>query len=237
MSNLAGGRVNQKLRTYNALVAAAAQLMREGKSFTVADVADFATVGRTTAYRYFPRVETLIAQASVHAIASAEQHNIDIALHHASSVEQRLQIAFENSDRSVNEHNYVYRTMLRLSLHGDNPQTGKQTRRSGVRKAVLDLAIGALRKQLGEKPYERLTSALTVFMGIEAAVALRDVCLLSENRAREVKLWGANALLQAALAEAPSRPKQRGASAAFGARPERTARRQSRRRKHAGKGA
>jgi AcrR family transcriptional regulator len=236
MSNLAGGRINQKLRTYNALVAAAAQLLREGKSFTVADVADSAIVGRTTAYRYFPRVETLIAQASAHAIASAEQHNIGVALHHAVSMEHRLRIAFENSDRSINDHNYVYRTMLRLSLDGDNSKTGKRTRRSGVRKAVLDLAIGALRKPLGKERYEQLTAALSVFMGIEGAVALRDVCLLSEGKAREVKLWGANALLQAAVAESSSRRK---ASGAPGAPSEKTTagRRSPRRKRSGAKGA
>jgi hypothetical protein len=92
------------------------------------------------------------------------------------------------------------------------------------------MAIGALRKQLGAKRYETLTAALSVFMGIEGAVVLRDVCLLSKDKAAEVKLWGANALLRAALAEAPGRVRPPGESASSAFTPKRPTRRRLRRR-------
>ncbi|ODV42461.1 hypothetical protein AWV79_26705 [Cupriavidus sp. UYMMa02A] len=72
----------------------------------------------------------------------------------------------------------------------------------------MDAAVGALRSQLGEKRYERLTAALSLFLGIEAAVVLRDVCFLSPADAREVKVWGAQAILAAALAEASESGKR-----------------------------
>src|SRR5919108_1791550 len=53
-------RLNQKLRTRAALVEAARDLLAEGRTPTVADVADEALVSRATAYRYFPSQEHLL---------------------------------------------------------------------------------------------------------------------------------------------------------------------------------
>jgi len=202
MSNLTGGRTNQKLRTHLALVEAAAQLVREGKTFTVAEAADRARVGRTTAYRYFPSVETLVVHASLYAVTEVEKQSIGAALESKTSADNRLRAVIEASDQSIADHEYLYRTMLRLSLNTETSEEGELPRRSNVRKEVLDSAIGALRKQLGEKHYERLTAALSLFLGIEAAVVMRDVCMLSPEKARDVKVWGASLILAGALREA-----------------------------------
>jgi AcrR family transcriptional regulator len=52
--------VNQKRRTRAALVEAAQRLLDQGRTPTVADVADEALVSRATAYRYFPSQEHLL---------------------------------------------------------------------------------------------------------------------------------------------------------------------------------
>ena len=201
MSNLEGGRTNQKLRTHIALVEAAAQMVREGKSFTVAEVADRARVGRTTAYRYFPTVEKLIVHASLHATTEVEKQTIGLELESSQAVDERLRAVVKASDTSISDHDHLYRTMLQQSLIEDSNTVDELPRRSGARRAVIDSAIGELRRQLGEKRYERLTAALSLFIGIEAAVVLRDVCLLSQETARDVKVWGAVAILNAALAD------------------------------------
>lgn len=206
MLNLEEGRTNQKLRTHVALVEAAARLVREGKTFTVAAVADLARVGRTTAYRYFPTVEQLVVHASLYATTEVEKQMICAALESSPSADDRLQAVVEASDTSINEHDYLYRTMLQQSLNGQNNDGAGLPRRSGARRAVIDSAIGDLRRLLGEKDYEKLTATLSLFMGIEAAVVLRDVCLMSREKAREAKVWGAIALLKAAVAEANQRP-------------------------------
>jgi AcrR family transcriptional regulator len=201
MSNLIGGRSNQKLRTHIALVESAAQFVREGVSFTVSEVADRANVGRTTAYRYFPNLEMLIAHASLYATTEVEQQSIGIALKTAASASERLRAMVEASDKSVAEHNRLYRTMLRLSLNGDSVPENGFPRRSGGRKELLEDALDVVRQSIGEALYEKLIASLSLFLGIEADIVLRDVCLLSEE-ARETKAWGANAILQAAIAEA-----------------------------------
>jgi AcrR family transcriptional regulator len=209
MSNLTGGRTNQKLRTHLALVEAAAQLVREGKTFTVAEAADRARVGRTTAYRYFPSVETLVVHASLYAVTEVEKQSIGAALESKTSPDNRLRAVIEASDQSIADHEYLYRTMLRISLNAETSEEGELPRRSNVRKEVLDSAIGALRKQLGEKHYERLTAALSLFLGIEAAVVMRDVCMLPPEKARDVKVWGASLILEGALREAARSARSR----------------------------
>ena len=209
MSNLAGGRTNQKLRTHIALVEAAAKLVRQGRNFTVAEAADLAKVGRTTAYRYFPSAETLIVHASLYAITEVEKQSIGVSLESTTSADERLRAVIEASDASIAGHDFLYRTMLRLSLNRDNTtHEDVLPRRSGARKAVLESAIGALRKRLGDEHYEKLTAALSLFLGIEAAVVLCDVCLLPQDEARDIKIWGAVSILRRALEEASLRPKE-----------------------------
>lgn len=187
------------MRTHIALIECAAELLKEGKTFTVADVADKARVGRTTAYRYFPSVEQLVVHASLHAITEVEKKNIGLELEGATSPYERLRRVIEASDKSIKDHEHVYRTMLRESLNGEDSDL---PRRSGARKGILDAAIGSLKRELGDKRYQRLTAALSLFIGVEAAVVMRDVVNISDEDAREIKVWGANVILQAMLLEA-----------------------------------
>src|ERR687889_351697 len=55
------GRTSQKARTRDALIAAARHLLAKGMTPTVEEAAAEASVGRTTAYRYFPNSRALLA--------------------------------------------------------------------------------------------------------------------------------------------------------------------------------
>ena len=57
------GRVNQKLRTRNAILQAAVELMRTGSEVTMLEVARAALVSEATAYRYFPDLASLLQEA------------------------------------------------------------------------------------------------------------------------------------------------------------------------------
>src|ERR1700685_1980717 len=57
------GRVNQKLRTRNAIVQAAAGLSRTGRELTMPEIASAALVSEATAYRYFPDLASLLREA------------------------------------------------------------------------------------------------------------------------------------------------------------------------------
>src|SRR3569833_1999817 len=57
------GRVNQKRRTRNAIVAAATELGRGSRAVTMPEVAKAAEVSEATAYRYFPDLASLLREA------------------------------------------------------------------------------------------------------------------------------------------------------------------------------
>src|ERR1700755_64705 len=67
------GRVNQKLRTRNAIVAAAAELSRTGREVTMPEVARTALVSEATAYRYFPDLASLLQEAIAGLLPTAEE--------------------------------------------------------------------------------------------------------------------------------------------------------------------
>jgi AcrR family transcriptional regulator len=214
--NLGDGRVRQKLRTRNALVEVAAQLIRERKTFTVAEVGDLALVGRTTAYRYFPTLELLRAHAALWAVTKAEQVEFERTLDESASFEDRLTSVVSISDTSTVAHEAEYRAMLRISL--EEGQEGQDMpRRSGARSTLVAEALEGLQSQLDAKAFRRLCSAISLFVGIESTVVLRDVCHLSAADARAVKLWAAGVLLKAGLEEAaaaPAKPKRAAEAAA-----------------------
>src|SRR5512135_1119926 len=58
-------RANQQYRTRKDLLAAAARLMQAGRRPSLEDVAAAALVSRATAYRYFPDLEVLLAEAAI----------------------------------------------------------------------------------------------------------------------------------------------------------------------------
>ena len=56
---LNGGRLAQKRRTREALIASARELVANGEAPTVEAAAEAASISRTTAYRYFPNQRAL----------------------------------------------------------------------------------------------------------------------------------------------------------------------------------
>jgi AcrR family transcriptional regulator len=207
-TSLATGRVNQKLRTRDTLVTVAAELLRRGKQFSVADVADRARVGRTTAYRYFPTLELLMAHAALWKIARLEQNEFDHVFDRPAARE-RVDALVVASDRSTRLHEKEYRAMLRMSLEHAPRSEQLLPLRTAFRREALTQALAPVQKELGAKRVERLVGALCMVVGIEALIATKEVARLAPDTALGVKRWAAGALLAAALDEA-RRGKQKG---------------------------
>jgi len=198
-TDLTTGRVNQKARTYQALIEAAIGFVREGQDFSVADVADAAKVGRTTAYTYFPTKEALFAHAVSEFVVRADYDELSKFLRETTDVATRVMAVVEASDSSVALHEEQYRALLRISLQAD--PADELPRRPAYRQKRLRDALAPMRDQFDSCVFERLVAALTLCVGIEAQINLRDVCGLTPEEAREVKLWTARTLLQSALSE------------------------------------
>src|SRR5581483_1868469 len=71
-----GGRVAQKQRTRMQLLQAARELRAAGRVPSVADVADASGISRTTAYRYFPTQEMLLAEATADPLIDAVAESV-----------------------------------------------------------------------------------------------------------------------------------------------------------------
>src|SRR5262245_11883834 len=200
-ADLSTGRVNQKLRTRDTLVAVAAELIRKGRSFSVGEVADLARVGRTTAYRYFPSQEQLLAHAALWKLAHIEHFEFDRIFEDKASVLDKVDALVSASDKSTCDYEAEYRAMLRASLEAAAASREPLPRRSPFRRDMVAKALAGTEKSLGRERLERLAAAICIVMGIEALIVTRDVCLLPAERARAIKRWAAGALVRAALAE------------------------------------
>ena len=207
------GRINQKLRTRDALVSVAADLLRAGEPASVSMVADAARVSRTTAYRYFPTSEMLEAQAALAVAGSLETRQLDAIVHGEGSAPDKLDALVTGMDAMVRANEAAFQAVLRLSL-GAAVETDPPTpRRTAIRRLWLEAALAELKPQLDRRRFDRLLGSLSLLCGVEPHIVLRDIVPMSPDDALEVKRWAARALLEAALAEPADTPEPRRAKA------------------------
>ncbi len=186
------GRTGQKNRTRAALVAAARQLVSVGISPSVEQAATAASVSRTTAYRYFPTQQALLAAA--HPETGARSMLGDDP---PQDPAERLDTVIRAFIEMILETEAQQRTMLRLSLQ---PHTGVLPLRQGRAVRWITEALEPLRERLTEPGLHKLVLAIRSAAGIEALVWLTDIAGLSRAEAAELMRWSAMGLLGTALA-------------------------------------
>jgi AcrR family transcriptional regulator len=206
-SYLSTGRINQKHRTMETILQAAADLIRLGKPVSVADAADLAKVGRTTAYRYFQTSESLLANAALWKVTKREERDSVALFAAASTPAERIAVVVGESDRSTSDNRNEYRAMLRAAL-----ETGAGRKRAGFRFKVIKDSLSELKSEMSAEQFEKTACALSLTVGIEAQLVLEDICRLNSSRARQVKLWAAQKLLEAAIAECRQKKDQKHSS-------------------------
>jgi AcrR family transcriptional regulator len=186
------GRVRQKQRTRDALVAAARHLVAEGETPTVEVAAERAGVSRTTAYRYFPSRAALLVAAHPE-IATTTL----LTAPAPTDVVERLEMVVAGVTDLVVDTEPQQRTMLRLSLE---PGAGQRELllRQGRVIAWLEDALAPLADDLGRDGVRRLAVAIRSAIGIESFVWLKDVAGLSTVDAVETMRWAARSMLDAA---------------------------------------
>jgi AcrR family transcriptional regulator len=205
-------RANQKERTRAALVAAAAGMLREGIAPGVAEAAQRAKVSRATAYRYFPTQDSLLVEVTAvnPAIEPVERMLGSLGDDPADERLRRLLHAFIPI---VQAEEMTMRTALRAYLDTwlESRRQGAPTPavREGRRMRWLDTALAPVRRQLPAAQWKRLRAALSLVLGIEAVVVLKDVCHASDEESLATLEWAAVALLQAGLAGAAAKPRAR----------------------------
>jgi AcrR family transcriptional regulator len=190
------GRVDQKRRTRDALIAAARDIVATGKTPTVEAAAAAASISRTTAYRYFPSQRALLVAAHPETGAASLLPNDA-----PDDAAARLDLVIDRFTRSNVENEAQQRTMLRLSLEADVAERAQLPLRQGRAIKWIEEALAPLRPGMSEAAVHRLALAIRSATGIEAFAWLTDVAGLSRRDARKLMRWSAQAMLQSAMAD------------------------------------
>ncbi|MGH3264037.1 MAG: TetR/AcrR family transcriptional regulator [Trebonia sp.] len=175
------GRVLQKARTRDALVAATRRLLRDGVTPSVEQAADAARVSRTTAYRYFSSQRELLATTFPHLEGGTLLGDSPPA-----DVRARVALFAQKMTESILANEAEMRAMLRLSLEPRVERVPRVERlprverrevalRGGRRQVWVADALAPLRSSLPAPRFERLVLAIAATAGIESFVWLVDV--------------------------------------------------------------
>jgi AcrR family transcriptional regulator len=191
-------RVAQKLRTRQSLLAAARELVAEGKTPTLAEAADAAMVSRATAYRYFPSQDALLLEVPLEIGAPTVQFLFggDSA---PTEAEERAALVHNALYDHLREQEVQFRLFLRnsllRSLEGDRTDAPL---RGARRSVLLDAALAPLQEELDSEQLERLKTALSILIGTEAMIVMRDVLRFDHERARANGEWAVRQMVRAA---------------------------------------
>lgn len=186
-------------------------LLVAGQTPTIDDVVKAADVSRRTIYMYFPTFDQLLLDATAGALSTT---TVDRAVAAESSDDAVRRV--EHLARAVSRHSasmlHLGRALIRLTIEANGP-AGAEPRRGYRRMEWIEKTLEPARGRLGPARFERLVSALSVVIGWEAEIALRDVRGLNNEQVEEVVAWTARTLVASALSDArrktPSRTTRR----------------------------
>jgi AcrR family transcriptional regulator len=199
------GRYRQRRRTRTAIVNAAADLLRSGRTAPgVNEIAEAADVSRRTVYQYFPTVEQLLLDATLGLLS---QTPVDDAIDDADpggDPADRVNAMISALTSLSSQTMPLGRSLIRLTVEAPAENTG-QPKRGYRRISWIERAIEPLRSDLDDAGFERLVSALAMVIGWEALIVMQDLRGLSPDEQTEVSAWAARALIQAALRDGPGK--------------------------------
>jgi len=174
------GRINQKRRTRNAIIAACQQLIATGADINMPAVARAALVSEPTAYRYFPDLASLLEEALT-GIEPDPAAALTAGADPGDPVE-RVAYAAELLARLVIERQSAIRALISVSIARGTARAV----RPGYRFALIDQALAPLS---GHAPgieaatLEQLRRDLAVVISAEAVLTLTDLYGLDDEAA------------------------------------------------------
>jgi AcrR family transcriptional regulator len=202
-------RANQRERTRNAIMDAARKLLLEGRVPSVPDAAHEARVSRATAYRYFPTQGALIREALNGVLDPSWEwkKQLDGPGGLAGRVERATSTLFE----LMRENEALVRGALLLSLQQwaklqAGEDLGEEPIQRGGRRPLIQATLEPFEGKIDSTTLRRLAIAISVIVGIEARIVLRDIWHLEEDEAEQIARWMARTLAQAATKEQGNTP-------------------------------
>jgi AcrR family transcriptional regulator len=189
-------RDRQTRRTRRALIAAADEIFAEGGVPTVADVAERADVARATAYRYFPTQEALLLETTY--LGDSEPlRALPELVGEIEDPAERVGEAVRRGAEWTLGREARLRAILRLSL---DPE--REVRRPARRRGYIAQLLESVRGDLAPEAYQRLATSLSLVLGIDPIVSVRDNSEIDPARIPELLGWVARELVRSALREA-----------------------------------
>jgi AcrR family transcriptional regulator len=192
------GRPQQRLRTRKDLLQAASRLMRQGAQPSLEEVAAEAMVSRATAYRYFPDIGALLAEAS-----------LDVGIPDAETLfgddpprdpVARLEMVDTALHDAVMQNEAQMRRMLAHAVTRALEATPDESTppRQNRRVPLINAALAPARAQFTPAAMRRLEYALAIVLGTEGVIVGKDVLRIDDAELRRVKRWAIRALVEAA---------------------------------------
>ncbi|MGH3248930.1 MAG: TetR/AcrR family transcriptional regulator [Trebonia sp.] len=166
------GRANQKLRTRNAVVAAAAELSRTGREVTMPEVARAALVSEATAYRYFLDLASLLQEAIADKLPSPADALEAVA--DCDDPVARIGAATEFLLRHILSRQGAVRALIAATII----RPGQPNARPGLRFGLIDHALAPMEGTLGAADpaaLAQLKRDLSVVVSAEALFGLIDL--------------------------------------------------------------
>jgi AcrR family transcriptional regulator len=190
------GRANQKQRTHNAIVQAAAELSRTGREVTMPEIAKAALVSEATAYRYFPDLASLLREAITGQLPTPAEALEPVG----GSVDpvERVAAATDFLLRHVLARQGVVRAMMAATVIRPDSDA-----RPGLRFGLIDHALSPLADSIGadDPTLEQLRRSLAVVVSADALFNLTDLYGLEPEDAIASVVRTAMTLTRACIAE------------------------------------
>ncbi len=193
----------QRNRTRRDLLAAARELVSEGLAPGVADAADRAGVSRTTAYRYFASQHSLLAEAAVEPLNAAVAEIIANCTRH--DVIERVDDVFRRATPLMLERETQLAMMLGVTLGrslGEN-LAGNAPLLSTSWIDAFGGVLEPLRDSIDSRTYVLMTRSLSVLLGTEALMTIKDACDGDPERTTRAVRAAATAMAQGFLERIP----------------------------------
>ena len=192
------GRANQKKRTRDAIVRAAAELMITGRELTMPEIAKAALVSEATAYRYFPDLASLLQEAMTDQLPDPVRVMAEAT--DSQDPVERVAVAAEYLVRHLITRQGVVRAMIAATV----TKPGSASARPWLRVGMIEQALAPLADTLAATDpaaFARLKLGLFIVVSAEAYFSLIDLHGLEPEAAIAAIVQTATTLTRAALSE------------------------------------
>jgi AcrR family transcriptional regulator len=191
------GRTSQKARTRRDLLAAARRVLDRGGTFSLNVVADEAAISRTTAYRYFSDPDALMLEAVLDGQFATPEHVVG----DTTDVRERVHRVERYLFQATREAEARFRMFLARALEASVRNDTKTSRevRAGRRLPMYEHALAPIRTSMTEAEFDFLVLSLSAASGLEAYLALKDVCRVDDGLADRIATSNIDAILDKLL--------------------------------------